>query len=231
MWSTLSFLALRRLLRLLGLGPKPDDKDVEIAVLATNSRSSSARLLVLVRRGRSRSCSRCWSGSSHGIAGLSSSWRRRPCCAGTGSWSARTGPRLADLSAVGFPTRPWNWCAPGPAEPHWGYMASPGNEPSGVSVSVSGAQCHASSPARTGSQTGVTHLGRVLEVASVGCAGVRLFSVEPVSRQRLVLFYRTGTSPGVPGRRHRSSRRAAGRPSRRATWRCRSTTKAVASGS
>jgi len=33
MWSTLSFLALRRLLRLLRLGPKPDDKDVEIAVL------------------------------------------------------------------------------------------------------------------------------------------------------------------------------------------------------
>jgi len=33
MWSTLSFLALRRLLRVFGLGPKPDDKDVEIAVL------------------------------------------------------------------------------------------------------------------------------------------------------------------------------------------------------
>ena len=32
MWSTLSFLALRCLLRLLRLGPKPDEKDVEIAV-------------------------------------------------------------------------------------------------------------------------------------------------------------------------------------------------------
>jgi hypothetical protein len=33
MWSTLSFLALRRFFRVLGLGPKSDDKDVEIAVL------------------------------------------------------------------------------------------------------------------------------------------------------------------------------------------------------
>jgi putative transposase len=33
MWSTLSFLALRRFLRLLRLGLKPADKDVEIAVL------------------------------------------------------------------------------------------------------------------------------------------------------------------------------------------------------
>jgi putative transposase len=33
MWSTLGFLAVRRVLSVLGLGPKPDDKDVEIAVL------------------------------------------------------------------------------------------------------------------------------------------------------------------------------------------------------
>jgi len=33
MWSTLSFVALRRFFRVLGLGPKSDDKDVEIAVL------------------------------------------------------------------------------------------------------------------------------------------------------------------------------------------------------
>ena len=33
MWSTLGFSAVRRVLGVLGLGPKPDDKDVEIAVL------------------------------------------------------------------------------------------------------------------------------------------------------------------------------------------------------
>ena len=33
MWSTLSFLVLRRVLGVLGVGPKLDDKDVEIAVL------------------------------------------------------------------------------------------------------------------------------------------------------------------------------------------------------
>src|SRR5213593_4435511 len=33
MASTLVFLLIRRVLRLVGLGPKPDDKDVEIAVL------------------------------------------------------------------------------------------------------------------------------------------------------------------------------------------------------
>src|SRR6266481_6353002 len=33
MASTLVFLFVRRVLRLIGLGPKPDDKDVEIAVL------------------------------------------------------------------------------------------------------------------------------------------------------------------------------------------------------
>ena len=33
MASTLVFLFLRRVLGLVGLGPKPDDKDVEIAVL------------------------------------------------------------------------------------------------------------------------------------------------------------------------------------------------------
>src|SRR5438132_8800013 len=33
MGSTIVFLVVRRVLRLVGLGPKPDDKDVEIAVL------------------------------------------------------------------------------------------------------------------------------------------------------------------------------------------------------
>jgi hypothetical protein len=33
MVSTMVFLFVRRVLRLVGLGPKPDDKDVEIAVL------------------------------------------------------------------------------------------------------------------------------------------------------------------------------------------------------
>src|SRR5467141_4191703 len=33
MTSTLAFLFVRRVLGLVGLGPKPDDKDVEIAVL------------------------------------------------------------------------------------------------------------------------------------------------------------------------------------------------------
>ena len=33
MWSTLSFLVLWRVLGVLRVGPKPDDKDVEIAVL------------------------------------------------------------------------------------------------------------------------------------------------------------------------------------------------------
>src|ERR1700682_4790717 len=33
MWSTLKFLVLRRALGVLRLGPRPDDKDVEIAVL------------------------------------------------------------------------------------------------------------------------------------------------------------------------------------------------------
>ena len=33
MWSTPRFLAVRRVLGLLGLGPKPDDKDVDLAVL------------------------------------------------------------------------------------------------------------------------------------------------------------------------------------------------------
>ena len=33
MASTIVFLVVRHVLRLVGLGPKPDDKDVEIAVL------------------------------------------------------------------------------------------------------------------------------------------------------------------------------------------------------
>jgi hypothetical protein len=33
MGSPISFLLIRRLLKLLGIGPSPDDKDVEIAVL------------------------------------------------------------------------------------------------------------------------------------------------------------------------------------------------------
>jgi len=33
MASTIVFLVVRQVLRLVGLGPKPDDKDVEIAVL------------------------------------------------------------------------------------------------------------------------------------------------------------------------------------------------------
>ena len=44
MASTVVFLVVRHVLRLVGLGPKPDDKDVEIAVLPTSWQCCTARL-------------------------------------------------------------------------------------------------------------------------------------------------------------------------------------------
>ena len=45
MGSTLVFLLIRRVLGLVGLGPRPDDKDVEIAVLRHQLAVLQARLL------------------------------------------------------------------------------------------------------------------------------------------------------------------------------------------
>ncbi len=72
---TLGFLIVRRVLSLVGLGPAPDSKDVEIAVLRH-------KLLVLRRqvtrpryRPRTGSCSRRWRSSCRGNAGRRS-WSR-----------------------------------------------------------------------------------------------------------------------------------------------------------
>jgi hypothetical protein len=80
MASTIVFLVVRHALRLVGLGPKPDDKDVEIAVLrhqlavphrqVPNPRYAPTDRLVLV------TLAGCWLGS----AGRPSWSHRRRCC-------------------------------------------------------------------------------------------------------------------------------------------------------
>jgi len=71
MASTIVFLVVRHVLRLVGLGPKPDDKDVEIAVLhrqvarpryAPTDRLVLATLARLLPRERGR---RSWSPRRH----------------------------------------------------------------------------------------------------------------------------------------------------------------------
>jgi hypothetical protein len=108
---TLAFLFLRRILRVVGSGPTPDAKDVEIAVLrhqlavlrrqvarpryAPGDRMVLATLAKLLPR----------------IGGRSSWSRRRRCCAGIVSWSVDGGPTPRPGDAEGW-TRKWSsWCS------------------------------------------------------------------------------------------------------------------------
>jgi hypothetical protein len=88
---TLAFIVVRRVLGLIGLGPSPEAKDIEIAVLrhqlmvlqrqVARSRYAPSDRVILATLGS----------SCPAIAGGSSWSPRQPCCAGIGGWSAAGG--------------------------------------------------------------------------------------------------------------------------------------------
>ena len=91
MVSQISFLIVRRLLDLVRLGPTPDEKDIEIAVLRHQLAVLDARWRGLGTRRRTGCCWPRWPGSSAGSAGRRSSSPRRLCCAGTANSSPGRG--------------------------------------------------------------------------------------------------------------------------------------------
>src|SRR2546428_5081774 len=94
MASTIVFLFVQQVLRLVGLGPKPDDKDVEIAAL----RHRLAVLHRQVARPRYAPTDRLilarWPGCCLASAGRRSWSRQRRYCAGIGSSCDVDGPTL-----------------------------------------------------------------------------------------------------------------------------------------
>ena len=111
MASTIVFLVVRHVLRLVGLGPKPDDKDVEIAVL----RHQLAVLNRQVARPHYAPTDRLILATLAkllpGDAGRPSWSRRRRCCAGIGSSCDVDGPIVVSpLSRGASILASWSWC-------------------------------------------------------------------------------------------------------------------------
>src|SRR2546427_3505631 len=110
MAPTIVFLVVRHVLRLIGLGPTPDDKDVEIAVLrhqlgvlhrqVARPRYAPTDRLVLATLARMLPRER-WSAFRS---------RRRRCCAGIGSSCDVDGPTLVSPASGGASIlRSWSW--------------------------------------------------------------------------------------------------------------------------
>ena len=110
MASTIVFLVIRRVFGLVGLGPKPDDKDVEIAVLrhqlavlhrqVARPRYAPTDRLVLATLARLLPRER-W---------LASWSRRRRYCLGIASWCDIDGPTLVSpVSREASILCSWSW--------------------------------------------------------------------------------------------------------------------------
>jgi len=111
MVSTVVFLLVRRPLAVVGLGNRPDEKDVEIASYATNWPRYAARSPT---RGTPRPIGYCWPrspNSSPARAGRRSSSLPPRWCAGTASSSADAGPTRSSAMVAGWRTRRCNWCS------------------------------------------------------------------------------------------------------------------------
>jgi putative transposase len=77
-------------LRRAGTGPKPDDKDVEIAVLRHQLAILKSQVSCPRYKAPTASCSRRWLLSCRGTAGVCSWSAPRPCCAGIAHLSVAT---------------------------------------------------------------------------------------------------------------------------------------------
>jgi putative transposase len=186
-------MVFRRALRVLGLGPKPDDKDVEIAVL----RHQLAILQRQVSRPRYNTSDRLvlstLAASCPGTVGRCS-WLRRPhCCAGIASSSGATGPIHTVHRVEGCPMRPSSWSCAWPERIPAGDMsASPASAPSSAwerrpprCLTSCAAIGFGPAPRRTG-PTWV----EFLRSQATGVLACDFFSVDTVSLQRLyVLFF------------------------------------------
>jgi hypothetical protein len=116
MCSTLRFFVVRRVLSVPRHGPKPDDKDVEIAVLRHRLAIVQRQVPRLRYKDTIVSCCRCWPSSCLGPGGVFSSTLRRPCCAGVATSSVGVGRSLSGCSAPGLPTRRTSWCCASPGK-------------------------------------------------------------------------------------------------------------------
>ncbi len=173
MWAPVRFLVFRCVLRMLGLGPRADDRDVTTTETVA--------------------CCRRWPSSCPGRAGVSSSSPRPPCCAGSAGVAAATGPSRPSQPGVGCPTRLSSWCCAWPGRtPAGGYPRIAG-ECAKVGVKVSGSSVrnilrrHRLGPAPR--RDGPTW-SEFLHSQASGVLACDFFSVDTIGLRRLyVLFF------------------------------------------
>jgi hypothetical protein len=177
MASTLAFLLVRNVLRLIGLGPKQMTRTSRSPSCATSWQCCTARLPTPATHPPIAWSWPRWPDCCHASAGRRSWSRRRRCCVGIGRPYGVDGPTLVSPASGGASTLPlWSGVAAGTREPSLGLPPDLRgmHQARDEGVGHLGAQHPAPQWPGAGPEEGRSILGRVPSLPGRRCAGVRL---------------------------------------------------------